>query len=56
MTDRDAIVRVALDYFEGWFAGDADRMRRTLHPDLAKPIRTMLLPPGKTRNALWQHP
>ena len=23
MADRDAIVRVALDYFEGWFDGDA---------------------------------
>ena len=36
MADRDAIVRVALDYFEGWFDGDAVRMERTLHPDLAK--------------------
>jgi hypothetical protein len=34
--ERDAIVRAALDYFEGWFEGDADRMRRALHPDLAK--------------------
>ena len=32
----DAIVRVALDYFEGWFDGDAARMERALHPDLAK--------------------
>jgi hypothetical protein len=36
LADRDAIVRVALDYFEGWFDGDAARMERTLHPDLAK--------------------
>ena len=36
VADRDAIVRVALDYFEGWFDGDAARMERTLHPDLAK--------------------
>jgi len=36
VADHDAIVRVALDYFEGWFEGDAARMRRTLHPDLAK--------------------
>ena len=36
MADRDAIVRVALDYFEGWFDGDAARMEGTLHPDLAK--------------------
>jgi hypothetical protein len=25
-----------LDYFEGWFDGDADRMDRALHPGLAK--------------------
>ena len=36
MADRDAIMRVALDYFEGWFDGDAARMERVLHPDLAK--------------------
>ena len=36
MADRDAIVRAALDYFEGWFDGDAARMERALHPDLAK--------------------
>ena len=29
-------MRAALDYFEGWFEGDVDRMRRALHPDLAK--------------------
>ena len=29
-------MRVALDYFEGWFDGDAARMERALHPDLAK--------------------
>ena len=36
VADRDAIVRAALDYFEGWFDGDAARMERALHPDLAK--------------------
>jgi hypothetical protein len=25
-----------LDYFEGWFEGDATRMERALHPELAK--------------------
>jgi CRP-like cAMP-binding protein len=33
---HDEITRVALDYFEGWFDGDVTRMRRALHPDLAK--------------------
>ena len=31
-----AIERAVLDYFEGWFEGDVERMRRALHPDLAK--------------------
>jgi hypothetical protein len=34
--DRDAIVATALDYYEGWFEGDAGRMERALHPELAK--------------------
>jgi hypothetical protein len=34
--DRAAIVRTALDYFEGWFNGDAARIERALHPELAK--------------------
>lgn len=31
-----AIERAVLDYFEGWFEGDAERMERALHPGLAK--------------------
>jgi hypothetical protein len=31
-----AVVAAVLDYFEGWFDGDAARMERALHPDLAK--------------------
>jgi flavin-binding protein dodecin len=30
------IVAAVLDYFEGWFDGDAARMERALHPALAK--------------------
>lgn len=33
---RAEIVATALDYFEGWFDGDAGRMERALHPALAK--------------------
>lgn len=33
---RSAITQVVLDYFEGWFDGDEERMDRALHPDLAK--------------------
>ncbi len=32
----DAIRKTALDYGEGWYEGDADRMERALHPELAK--------------------
>ena len=34
--ERAAIVETALDYFEGWFDGDAERMECALHPALAK--------------------
>ncbi len=35
--EDDAAIRACLlDYFEGWFDGDADRMDRALHPGLAK--------------------
>jgi hypothetical protein len=34
--DRAAVVRTALYYFEGWFDGDAARIERALHPELAK--------------------
>lgn len=29
-------MQTVLDYFEGWFDGDSDRMERALHPGLAK--------------------
>ncbi|HRH42751.1 MAG TPA: nuclear transport factor 2 family protein [Pyrinomonadaceae bacterium] len=36
--DKTAITNTALDYIEGWYSGDAERMERALHPDLAKRI------------------
>ncbi len=36
--DSTAIVATALDYIEGWYEGNAERMERALHPDLAKRI------------------
>jgi peroxiredoxin len=33
---RQAIVRTAKDYVEGWYEGNAERLRRALHPELAK--------------------
>ena len=34
--DVAAVRKTVEDYFLGWFDGDADRMRRALHPDLVK--------------------
>jgi hypothetical protein len=34
--DEIAIRGAALDYAEGWFDGDAERMERCLHPKLVK--------------------
>jgi hypothetical protein len=36
--DKEAIKATALDYIEGWYEGNAERMERALHPDLAKRI------------------
>jgi len=36
--DSAAIKQAALDYIEGWYEGNAERMERAVHPDLAKRI------------------
>lgn len=36
--DHAAITQTALDYIEGFYDGDADRLERSLHPELAKRI------------------
>lgn len=36
--DSAAIRAPALDYIEGWYSGNAERMERAVHPDLAKRI------------------
>lgn len=36
VVEPDAVTATALDYFEGWFDGDAARMERALHPELCK--------------------
>jgi len=35
-SDEIAIKQTAMDYIEGWYEGDATRMERALHPELAK--------------------
>ena len=46
--DRAAIKQTALDYIEGWYDGDAERMERALHPELAKRI-VRSSPQGQSR-------
>lgn len=46
--DKAGIKQAALDYIEGWYEGNADRMEKALHPELAKRIvRTS--PEGRSR-------
>ena len=47
--DRTAIKQAALDYIEGWYEGNAERMERTLHPELAKRIVRTDPKTGKSR-------
>lgn len=36
--DAELIKQTALDYIEGWYDANAERMERALHPELAKRI------------------
>jgi hypothetical protein len=38
VADSTAIRQAALDYIEGWYEGNPDRMARALHPELVKRI------------------
>jgi ketosteroid isomerase-like protein len=35
-TETEAVTQAVLDYFQGWFAGDVERLGRVLHPDMVK--------------------
>jgi hypothetical protein len=50
--DSAGIRAAALDYIEGWYAGDASRMERALHPELAK--RIVNTNPQNGRSSLGQ--
>lgn len=50
--DAEAITRTALDYGEGWYEANADRMKRALHPELAK--RLVFTDPRNGRSRLSQ--
>lgn len=46
--DSAAIRATALDYVEGWYEGNAERMARALHPELVKRIVVTDTTTGKT--------
>jgi hypothetical protein len=50
--DNEAITKTALDYIEGWYTGDAARMERALHPELAK---RMISTDPKTGRSQFNH-
>src|SRR5689334_22241082 len=47
--DSAAIRATAMDYIEGWYAGDAARMERALHPELAKRVVTTDAKSGRSQ-------
>lgn len=47
--DQAAIKQTALDYIEGWYEGNSERMERALHPDLAKRIVRTDAKSGRSR-------
>ena len=46
--EREAIKQTALDYVEGWYEANPERMERALHPELAKRI-VRNSPEGRSR-------
>jgi hypothetical protein len=46
-SEREAIKKAALDYIDGSFSGDAERMERALHPELSKVIPYILPETGR---------
>jgi hypothetical protein len=46
--DSAGLRATALDYIDGWYSGDAERMERALHPHLAKRL-VYVDPQGKSR-------
>jgi hypothetical protein len=47
--ENTAIRQAALDYIEGWFEGNAERMDRALHPQLAKRLLEVVSQTGQER-------
>lgn len=51
-SDSDAIKQAALDYGQSYYEGDAERMERALHPDLAKRV---LMPNPRSGRGKIEH-
>ena len=49
---NDAIKKAALDYVEGWYDGNAERMENALHVDLAKRV---LMPDPRSKHGKIEH-
>jgi len=47
--DAAAIRVTALNYVEGWYTGDAERMASALHPELVKRVMTIDATTGRPR-------
>jgi hypothetical protein len=47
--EQAAIRQAALDYIEGWFEGNAERMDRALHPQLAKRLLEVVAATGEEK-------
>ena len=50
--ENAAITKMALNYIEGWYEGDAARMESSLHPELAK---RMILTDQKSGRSSFNH-
>jgi hypothetical protein len=53
LKDQKEVTSKALDYIEGWFEGNPDRMKSCLHPDLAK--RSIYINPKTGRSVVSFH-
>jgi 3'-phosphoadenosine 5'-phosphosulfate sulfotransferase len=50
--DRKAVEKAALDYLEGWYEGNVERMEGCLHPDLQKREIRKLTQTGRSQFGL----
>ena len=51
--DEIAIKKTALDYAEGYYDGDGDRMGRAIHPDLNKVFAITLPQTGENLSSIF---